>query len=271
MIRVVTDSSSDLSPAVAADAGIEVVPLTIRFGEREFTDRVDLSASEFWRMMEEAEDLPTTAAPSVGSFEAAYRRLADDGATGIVAVCISSDLSATFRSAQLAAPSSPVPVSVIDSRTTSVSLGLIARALAGSVGELAEAERRARQLQARTGLIAALDTLENLQKGGRIGGAQAFFGGLLNIKPLITVNEGVVEAAGRVRTRTKALSFMATWLRERNRPTAAAIVHGDAPDVAAFADQVADIVGFDPDVFLAGPVVGTHAGPRLIGVAILEP
>ena len=130
MIRIVTDSSADLSPAVAAQHHIEVVPLTIRFGDEEFVDRRDLSAAAFWERLAGADDLPTTAAPSIGVFQEAYATLAADGAEGVVAICISDALSGTYQSAVLAARDAGIPVRVIDSRTASIPLGLTAIAAA---------------------------------------------------------------------------------------------------------------------------------------------
>ncbi len=270
MIRIVTDSSADLSPAVAVEHKIEVVPLTIRFGDEEFVDRRDLSAEAFWDRMRRSDTLPTTAAPSVGAFKDAYSRVANAGADGVVAVCISHELSGTFQSARLAAEDAPLPTRVIDSRTASLPLGLTAIAaadaarLGADLSDVADAVERAE-----AGLLATLDTLENLQKGGRIGTAQAFFGGLLNVKPLITFTEGSVAAAGRVRTRRKALSALLDWITDRGDVTRLGVVHGDAPDIDTFLQDVGERVPeITPLVALAGPVIGTHAGPGVIGVAV---
>ncbi len=270
MIRIVTDSSADLSPAVADAHKIEVVPLTIRFGDNEFVDRRDLSAEAFWERMRGSSTLPTTAAPSIGSFQEAYRRLAEQGADGVVAVCISDALSATHRSAALAAQDAPIPVRTIDSRTASIPLGLTAIAAADAArlgANLTDVEHAVTQADA--DMLATLDTLENLQKGGRIGAAQAFFGGLLNVKPLITFTDGSVAASGRVRTRRKALAALLDWIAQQEHVTRLGVVHGNAPDVDHFVDQVRELVpDIEPLVALAGPVIGTHAGPGVIGVAV---
>jgi DegV family protein with EDD domain len=270
MIRIVTDSSADLSPAVAAQHHIEVVPLTIRFGDEEFVDRRDLSAAAFWERLANADDLPTTAAPSIGVFQEAYAALAAEGAEGVVAVCISEALSGTYQSAALAARDAEIPVRVIDSRTASIPLGLtaIAAAAAARLGadltDVAEAVAGAR-----ADLLATLDTLENLKRGGRIGAAEAFFGGLLNVKPLITFTDGSVAAAGRVRTRRKALVALLDWLAAQEHVTRLGIVHGDAPDIEEFVAQVGERTGDVPTlVELAGPVIGTHAGAGFIGLAV---
>ncbi|MBT8215597.1 MAG: DegV family protein, partial [Acidimicrobiia bacterium] len=267
---IVTDSSADLSPAVAEEHKIEIVPLTIRFGDEEFVDRQDLSAEGFWERLSRSDTLPSTAAPSVGAFGAAYQRLADTGADGVVAVTISQDLSGTFQSASLAAEDAPLPVRVIDSRTASIPLGLTAIAaadasrLGASLDDVEQAVARAHP-----DLLATLDTLEYLQKGGRIGAAQAFFGGLLNVKPLITFTDGAVAAAGRVRTRRKALAALLDWISEQETMTRLGVVHGNAPDIDDFLYQVRERAPeIEPLVALAGPVIGTHAGPGVVGIAV---
>jgi DegV family protein with EDD domain len=270
MIRVVTDSSADLSPALADAHHIEVVPLTIRFGDEEFVDRKDLSAAEFWDRMAAAEELPSTAAPSVGAFQQAYEHLAAEGADGIVAVTISAGLSATHQSAKLAADGAPMPITVVDSGTASIPLGLTAIAAADAArlgADLADVAAAVTGMD--SDLLAALDTLENLQKGGRIGAAQAFFGGLLNVKPLITITDGAVAAAGRVRTRRKALAALLDWVTAQEGVVRAGVVHGNAPEIDEVASQLSQLLpDVDPIVSLAGPVIGTHAGPGVIGIAV---
>jgi DegV family protein with EDD domain len=270
MIRIVTDSSADLSPEVAAEHRIQVVPLTIRFGDDEFVDQVDLTTAEFWDRLRTADVLPSTAAPSAGAFQAAYHALADAGADGVVAVCISSELSGTYQSASLAATEAPIPVRVIDSRTASLPLGLTAIAAADAARLGADLTDVADAVSgSRADLLATLDTLENLQKGGRIGAAQAFFGGLLNVKPLITFTDGAVAAAGRVRTRRKALAALLDWTAAQTDISRLGVVHGDAPDLDAFLGQLRERLPEPaPLVALAGPVIGTHAGRGVVGVAI---
>ncbi len=273
MIGVVTDSSCDLPDDLLEQAGVAVVPLTIRFGAEEMVDREDISPDDFWRRLPDADELPQTAAPSPGRFEAAYRRLAAAGAEGVVAVCISSALSGTFQSAQIAASAvaGEVPVRVVDSRLTSAALGLATLAAADAAdagGGLEEVEAAARRAAAGRGVLGALDTLEFLKRGGRIGGAQALLGDLLSVKPLITLEDGQVVPAGRVRTRRKALAALIDHVRGlAPQLDALVVVHGAAPDVDAFAAALTDVV--PPEritVSTLGPVVGTHAGPGLIGV-----
>ncbi len=273
MIRLVTDSSCDLPAESAKALGIEIVPLTIRFADEEFVDRRDLSHAQFWAKIAAADLLPETAAPSAGSFAEAYRRLQEKEADGVVVVCLSSALSATYQSAVLAAESMPdLPVRVVDGRSVSMSLGLqvlhAARAAATGAG-LDAVATAALAAVPKTNILAALDTLEYLKRGGRVGSAQALVGGLLNVKPLITLADGVVSPAGRVRTRAKALSAIAERMEGMRSDLAElAVIHGGAGDVDRLVDRVAPLVREDRfSVAEIGPVVGTHSGPGVIGVA----
>ena len=275
MIRIVTDSSCDIPADLTDLHRIEVVPLTIRFGAEEFVDRVELDPPSFWRRLADFESLPETAAPSAGAFLDAYERLAQEGASGVVAICLSSALSATYQSAVIAAEqiADRVPVRVVDSRAVTMALGLqvLAAADAAEAGAgLDEVAETALGAAASANLYAALDTLEYLRRGGRIGGAQALLGSLLDVKPLITFTDGVVAAAGRVRTRRKAIAALTSRVAElAPRLRRLAVLHGDAPDVEAFAAAVGEAGSREPIVAQLGPVVGTHSGPGVLGVAYL--
>lgn len=272
MIRIVTDSSCDLPEDVLERHRIAVVPLTIRFGTEEFVDREQLSKDEFWRRLTEGDVLPQTAAPSVGRFQEAFHRLSNEGADGVVVICISSRISATHQSAVLAAEQFPggVPVRVIDSGLVSAALGLVAieaAELAATGVGVDAVEQTAREAAASTNLFATLDTLEFLKRGGRIGSAQAFFGNLLDIKPIISFKDGAVEAAGRVRTRRKALAAVVdhvAGLGDRIRRFG--VIHSDPADLDEFLASLRSVRDEDPLVARLGPVVGTHAGPGVAGV-----
>jgi len=272
VIRIVTDSSCDLPEDVLERHRIAVVPLTIRFGTEEFVDREQLSKDEFWRRLTEGDVLPQTAAPSVGRFQEAFHRLSNEGADGVVVICISSRISATHQSAVLAAEQFPggVPVRVIDSGLVSAALGLVAieaAELAATGVGVDAVEQTAREAAASTNLFATLDTLEFLKRGGRIGSAQAFFGNLLDIKPIISFKDGAVEAAGRVRTRRKALAAVVdhvAGLGDRIRRFG--VIHSDPADLDEFLASLRSVRDEDPLVARLGPVVGTHAGPGVAGV-----
>ncbi len=270
-IRIVTDSACDLPEAVARELGIEIVPLTIRFGDEEFVDRRDLTPSQFWAKCAASSTLPSTAAPAPGEFEATYGALADQGASGIVVINMSRELSATIQSAELAARSfSRVPVSVVDSRTVTLGLGTIVRAaarIAAGGADLDTVAAQAADLAARSKVWGALDTLENLKKGGRIGNARAMLASVLSIKPIIEVRDGKVEEGGKQRTRSKALAFLIDKVRSYGEVDNLAVLHADCADVDAFVDKLS---GGRPDTVLVGqigPVVGSHAGVGTIGVA----
>lgn len=272
-VGIVTDSSCDLPDAVASAAGIRIVPLSIRFGDTELIDRDDVTPAEFWARCAESPTLPETAAPAPGAFEAVYRELAEQGASGVLTVSLSGALSATYQSAELAARSvaDDLDVRVVDTRSVSLGVGTIALACAkraASGAPLDELESLATDLAARTRVIGALDTLENLKKGGRIGNARALLATALSIKPIIEVVDGVVEQAGKQRTRSKALALLV----ERVRPYAGrmdqlAVLHADCSDVDHFVEMLSPLHDGEIVVGEIGPVIGTHAGRGTIGVA----
>lgn len=273
-VRIVTDSASDLPQSVCDEFGVEVVPLTIRFGDKEFVDRVELSGDEFWQRLASSTVLPETAAPSVGAFEETFRRLGDDGADGIVCINLSAQMSATHQSAQVAAKALDgiCPITVIDSKTASMGIGNLALHAARRAREGASIETIVSEVETardRSGLLATLDTLEYLRKGGRIGGAQAMLGSMLSIKPVITVTDGSVNQAGKVRTRSKALRFIAERLPKQLQMLS--VLHADAPDLDEFVALVAPPAeGIEVLIGNIGPVVGVHTGPRVIGVTWIE-
>jgi DegV family protein with EDD domain len=268
---VVTDSACDLPDDLVAALGITIVPLTIRFGDEEFVDREELSVDDFWKRLTTSSALPETAAPSAGAFEARFRALADDGATGILCVNLSSRLSATMQAATVAAKAvaEDCPIEVIDSLTCSMGLGnlcLVAGRLAQDGADLDSIVAEVTDRRDRTKLFGTLDTLEFLKRGGRIGNARALLGSMLSIKPVVEVRDGVVEEAGKVRTRSKALRGLADHVRAQPVENVA-VLHGHAPDLDELLDLLEPTVPRSEIVTgIVGPVIGTHAGPRVIGV-----
>ena len=276
-VRVVTDSASDLPDAALAEHGIELVPLTVRFGDEELVDRRDLTPQEFWARCARSPVLPQTAAPSPGAFEAAFRRAAGDGCTGVVCVTISAALSGTYQAARLAAQAvaGEIPVRVVDSRSATMGQGLMCLAaarMAAAGKALDDVAGAAESLVGRTHVYAALDTLENLRKGGRIGGARAMLGSMLAVKPVITVRDGAVEPEAKPRTRARAVRYLVDKVAEHPEAEDLAVVHGDAPDVDDLVAQLGAVhAGSDILVAQIGSVIGTHAGPRVVGVAFHTP
>ena len=273
-VRLVTDSSCDLPQDVVDAHGITIVPLTIRFGDEELTDRVELSSEEFYRRMGAFDGLPETAAPSPGAFEEAFRKAAADG-DAVICLTISSALSATMASAQNAARAveGDLDVRVIDSKSITAGLGtqliLAAEAAAGGA-DVDEVVAVIEAAVPRTHILGGLDTLENLRKGGRIGGAQAMLGTMLSVKPVVDISTGAVEEAGKVRTRKKQMLFLIDKLKAAGAVERLVVCDGEAPDAEEFADLVAEVVPRDQFTrSTIGPVIGTHGGPRMIGITWL--
>lgn len=276
-VRIVTDSAADLTPSDVEELGIEVVPLSIRFGDKEYTDGVDLTVEEFYAKLASSADLPETAAPSPGAFETAFRRHAEAGADAVVCINLSSSLSATIQAAQSAAAalSGELDVRTIDSRSITSGLGTQVRAAARAAADGADADAvvaLVEDLASRTHVVGTLDTLENLKKGGRIGAARALLGSMLSIKPLIDISSGEVTEAGKARTRRKGLEWLRDKVFEQPGVENLTIAHGMAPDVDAMLDLLSPRYERD-DIALTtiGPTIGTHAGPRVMGVSWVAP
>lgn len=265
-VRIVTDSGCDLSTKVSESLGISVVPLSIRFGSDEYTDRVELTPEQFYDKMANNQDLPETAAPAPGAFAEVYTQLASEGATEIVVICLSEALSATGQSARTAGSAfSGANVTIVDSKSATVGQGTIVLKAAEAAHKGADIDAvvaLATDLSERMHVFGVLDTLDNLKKGGRIGNAQALLGSMLSIKPCIDLSSGAVEEAGRQRTRKKALAWLASQLPDG--ATNIAIGHAMANDI----DKFTSLVDGDVDrISIIGPVVGTHGGPGVVGLS----
>jgi len=274
-VRIVTDSACDLPQSVADAFAIEIVPLTIRIDGQEYVDRHDLTVAEFWAKCAASATLPETAAPAPGQFEQTYRQLAADGATSVVTISLSGALSATMQSAELAARevAELIPVTVIDSRSATLGLGAIVAscarmAAAGATHD--EVVGHARDLSGRTHVWGALDTLDNLKKGGRIGGAKALLASALAIKPIIEVRDGKVEQGGKQRTRSKALAFLVDKVAAVDDLDSLFVMHADCRDIDQFVEMLHPHVDGEIVVGDIGPVVGSHAGRGTIGVAFFS-
>ncbi|HKZ92543.1 MAG TPA: DegV family protein [Candidatus Limnocylindrales bacterium] len=275
-VAIVTDTSSDLLPDDAEKAGIRLVPLSVSFGDQTFQAVTELSNEEFYdRLTAPGAPLPKTAAPNPQQFEAAYRDALEHGADSVVCVTISKELSATYGSAvQGAAAFGPGQVEVVDSRTVTHALAMLATdaaALARSGASQAEVVARVRDLVPRSHILFAVDTLEYLQRGGRIGRASALLGSVLSIKPILRVEDGVVATADRRRTAAKARARLLELACEHPIEQAT-VVHTVTPGIEAFRDELAAAAGLAPEAIgigLVGPVAGTHVGPGLYGVSLI--
>ena len=274
-IRIVTDSACDISLEEAEELNVEIVPLSIRFGDTEYTDLTDLSVTDFYEKMEARDLLPATAAPSPGAFEVAFKKCHDAGADAVLCVNLSLALSATGQAAQLAADavSEIIPVTCIDSSSITSGLGTIIRRVAAAAKDgrnMDELIALVEGLTKRTRIYATLDTLENLKKGGRIGGATAMVGTMLQFKPCLDLSSGEVVEAGRQRTRKKSLLWLREVLEAEENIEDLCIIHGNAPDVDEFVETISDLIPRDSiRVTQLGAVIGTHGGPRVLGVTYL--
>ena len=274
-IRLVTDSACDLPQHIIDKYGIVVVPLTIRFGDTDYVDREAFTPKEFWAKCSASPVLPETAAPSPGQFEMAYRQLQAEGATGVLVVSLSSGVSATMQSAEIAAReiADEFPVRVVDSRSVSMGQGIIVKACAEAAmagATLDALAAKAEALSKRVRVYGALNTLENLKKGGRIGGAKALMASALAIKPIIEVREGKVEEGGRQRTRSKALAFLVNTVKEHGNISDLAVLQADCDDIDEFVESLRGTCAGDIEIGDIGAVIGTHAGRGTIGVAFFD-
>ena len=280
-VAVVTDTTHYLPPTLVAEHGVHQVSLYVTEGahQRREADITDLGA--FYEGLRTSAALPTTSQPSIGDFLAVYEPLAEAG-RDVVSVHISGGISGTVEAArqaagQLAEKAPNVRVEVVDSALACGALGLVVLAAAARARGGADAEAvaaRAHDACEATRLWFAVDTLEYLRRGGRIGGAQAWLGGALKIKPILTI-DGEIVPIERVRTSGRAFERMVDYLRARHDDGADAWVvqHIQAPDVAdRLIENGLQIFGHDP-VFVSeiGPVIGAHVGPGLVGVGGLPP
>lgn len=276
-VKVVTDSTSDLPRDVAESLDIAVVPLNVHFGLEVYKDQVDLTADDFYQRLVRNEELPKTSQPSIGDFVSAYERIGSD-ADGIVSVHISDKISGTLNSARQAALQADVSchIEVHDTLQASMGVGMVAmeaaRVAADGAG-LEQVSRVARDVIARCQCFALLDTLEYLEKGGRIGKAQALMGTLLRVKPLIILKEGEVQPLGKERTRLKAIDRLIRTTREYAPLDRMAVLYSTTPDEARqVADGLSDIMIADrtPMVVQFGPALGAYVGPNSIGIGLLQ-
>ena len=276
-IKVVTDSTSDLPADVAESLGIEVVPLNVHFGSDVYKDRVNLMPDAFYDKLINGDVLPTTSQPSVGEFIDVYERLGSD-ADGIVSVHISEKLSGTMNSARLASQqaNADCPIEVVDTFQVSMGVGICAMEaaeVANSGGDMNQVILAARNAVTRSQCFFMLETLEFLQKGGRIGKAQALIGNLLKIRPMLMLQEGEVHPLGRERTRRKGIAKLVDTVEELAPISGLAVMYSTGPyEAQTLAQNVSKfmIEGREPMMLQIGPVIGTYAGPDTLGIALIS-
>jgi DegV family protein with EDD domain len=274
-IGVVTDSTADLPPALQERYGLAVVPLIVNWDGQTFRDKVDLSTEEFYRRLRMSKTLPKTGAPSLAAFEAAFREQLKTH-EAVISINLAAGLSGTYEVAHRAAQSvDPQRVFVLDSGSVSICMGWLAEMAANLAQKGLEPAAIIEQLtetRGRLRILALLETLEFLQRGGRIGRAAALAGTLLSVKPILSVRDGEVAPVERVRTMNGALRRLVELVVSAGPLERLGVVQADA---LANADRVTDqLRGHFPDLTTIdrgelGPVVGTHGGPGVIGVGML--
>lgn len=275
-VAIVTDSTADLTPDQLATNGITMVPLNVHFGDETLQDQVEISTDQFMERLASAPNLPTTSQPSAGQFEQAFRDLARDN-DAIVAVLLSSKLSGTVQSATIAAEAvaETVPVVVVDSLNASLGLGfqaLRAAALRDDGHDATAIGDRLREEVTSYHLLFFVETLEHLRRGGRIGKAATMVGSLLQLRPLLRIDEGLIVPFERTRTRGKALSALVDFAKGLSGVDVAAALYNTTPDDAARLAAQVQVLAPEREVLVAqfSPVLGAHVGPGAVGLAVRE-
>lgn len=272
-VRIVTDSTSDLPKELVERYQITVVPLNVHMDDEVYKDQVTISAEEFFEKLPRCKGLPRTSQPSPGDFIEVYQRLSTE-CESIISIHISEEMSGTLHSARLATESvSGVDIEIIDSRSVSMGLGLIVLEAAKAAMEgkdRAEVLRIIDDAQKALRVIFVVDTLEYLEKNGRIGKAQAFLGSVLSIKPVLGIEDGVIVPLEKMRGSKKALTRLVEIAKGdlKGGSIRGAMVHGAAPDKLAFVREGLEAVFTRVDIIsgTVGPVVGVHAGPGVMGL-----
>ena len=270
-VAVVTDSTADLPPELAASRSITVVPLTLNFDGQSLLDGVDIKPEDFYRRLPGATTHPTTSQPSPGRFAEAYSALLADH-DNVISIHISEKLSGTYASAlQAAEITDPKRVRVVDSQLVSMSLGLIAltaSAMASKGADVEAIESKVLNMRPHVQTYFSVATLEFLRRGGRIGRAGALFGSVLQVKPVLCIRDGQVTPLERVRTFERALNRIVELTREVDRGHGVCVIVGhadaqaDAERIGRELEPIAETLMIQP----LGPVVGAHAGPGVVGV-----
>ncbi|MBM4444107.1 MAG: DegV family protein [Chloroflexi bacterium] len=276
MVKIVTDSTSDLPPEIAGALGITVVPAYVHFGDKSYRDGVDLDTDDLYRRMLAGPVHPTTSAPAPGDFAEVYRRLARE-TDEIVAVTVTSKQSAVYDSALMGKESlkERCRIEVVDSQSVTMGLGLMAimaarKAEAGAgMDEVLEALRQAIP---RTHGLAVLETLKYALKGGRLGKAGALIGALVKVRPMLTIRAGVIGPSGVTRTHARGVERLCDFVRKHRPIDDTAVVHSSSPEEAqSLAEQLRSIVPQSrPIVARLGAALGVHAGPGALVVVVRE-
>lgn len=275
MIHVVTDSTADLTRGQASELGVTVVPLTVRFGDEQYLDGVDLDSDAFYARLPQARVHPTTSQPTPEQFATVYRSLLEDRGDSVVSIHISSKLSGTLQSAHIACQEvGEERVHLVDSESVSAGVQFLVREALDDIAAGADAATvaaRAESRRSKVTIYVLLDTLTYLQRGGRIGRAQALLGSVLGVKPVLTVSDGEVAPQARVRSRRQGVDAIVELLKAKLPLRRLAVFHCGAPELLPVVMERlrAELPGVDIQTGQVGPVVGAYTGPGGIGIASL--
>ncbi|MFZ5808695.1 MAG: DegV family protein [Chloroflexota bacterium] len=276
-VALVTDSTAYIPADLVQQYHLTVAPQELIWGDKTYQDGVDIQPDEFYQRLKTATVMPTTSQVTIPNFKNIFQHLLDEG-YDILAILISAKLSGTIDSAIQAKNYFPdAPIEIVDSYTTAMAMGFQVLTVAKAAQQgasLEECKRLAEEARNHVGVIFAVDTLEFLHRGGRIGGGSRFLGSALNIKPILEVVGGRVEAVERVRTRKKSLDRLVEVIEERTRgknPIRIASLHANAEEEArVLLHEVTQRVNPVETIFTTvSPVIGTHAGPGTLGIAYM--
>jgi DegV family protein with EDD domain len=277
-VHIVTDSTADLTPNEAAALGIIIVPLTVFFGDESFRDGIDLDSESFYDKLQKEKDLPRTSQPAPAAFLEAYTRLIEEGADGIISVHLSSRLSGTYQSACAARDTMPedvrkVPIEVIDSLSVSGGMALSIRKAAEEAKQglsLEEIKNHLIERLSRTRILAVLDTLEYVKRGGRIGAARALLGNMLSVKPIVALKAGEVVPVEQPRTRSKAYARVAQIASELLPFEDIVIAQSSAEVGEQLAAALKTVYPEPIQRYNLGAVLGAHTGPGIVAVIVIS-
>ena len=276
-VHVVTDSTADIPLEQAEASGITIVPLTVFFGDDAYSDNVELDNAGFYQKLQESKTLPRTSQPSPAAFQAAYTRLIEAGATGILSIHLSSGLSGTYQSACTARDTldeklKTVPIEVVDSQSISVGMShaiLQAAEKARKGVGLEEIKAYVVSEQTRSHILAVLDTLEYVKRGGRIGGARALLGNMLSVKPIVSLKDGAVVPVEQPRTRNKAYARIAQLVKEMEPLEYLAIAESNDEVGSQLTTVLQTVYHKEIPRYKLGAVLGTHTGPGTAAIAAI--
>ena len=272
-VKIVTDSTADLSPELIKELGITVVPLYVRFGKDVYRDREDITEDDFYKRLLQDPTHPTTTQPTPQDFAEVYRQLSSE-ADGIISIHISEKLSGTCNSALQGKKlmEKECPVEVIDSKTTSMALGFIVMAaatIAKTGKSLPQVMEDMKQVVPSVKLLVLFDTLKYLAKGGRIGKAKSLLGSLLSVKPMLTIKDGEFVPVGQVRSRSKGIERLFDFVKDTADIEDLAVIHSTTPDEAkSLAERISSILSLKQvRIARLGPALGVHGGPGVLAIA----